>query len=161
MKKTFAWLSIHFEEALLAALLVCIACVELLQVVFRNLPFVDALTWAEEFCRFCWVATVFFSLPYTIANGSMLRVGILRDILPPRARSVLMRVCDGATLLACVLLSCGAVRALLRIFESGELSSAMLLPMWTLYAVLCAGLMLGAVRAAVRILRCGAEGSGA
>lgn len=153
MKRTFAWLGIHFEEALLAALLVCIACVELLQVIFRNLPFVDALTWAEEFCRFCWVATVFFSLPYTIANGSMLRVGILQDILPPRARKALSYLCDGATFLACVLLSCGAVRALLRIFESGELSSAMLLPMWILYALLCLGLMLGAVRAAARLFR--------
>ncbi|MBQ3496647.1 MAG: TRAP transporter small permease, partial [Oscillospiraceae bacterium] len=113
----------------------------------------------EELCRFCWVATVFFSLPYTIANGSMLRVGVLQDILPPRARRVLACLCDAATLLACVLLSCGAVRALRRVFESGELSSAILLPMWILYALLCAGLMLGAVRAAARFVR-GVKGGG-
>ena len=159
MKKVLAWLGAHFEEALLSVLLVCIACVEFLQVVFRNLSFVDALTWAEEFCRFCWVATVFFSLPYTIANGSMLRVGVLQDILPPRAKKALTYICDGATLAACVLLSCGAVRALWRVFESGELSSAMLLPMWTLYALLCVGLLLGAVRAAQRLF--GIKGGGA
>ena len=47
--KVLKWLDEHLEESLLVVLLVLIACVELVQVVFRNLSFVDALTWPEEF----------------------------------------------------------------------------------------------------------------
>ena len=53
--KILRWLDAHFEEVLLAILLIVIACVSFLQVVIRKVPFIPALTWAEEFCRFCWV----------------------------------------------------------------------------------------------------------
>ena len=55
--KILRWLDAHFEEVLLAILLIVIACVSLLQVVIGKVRFIPALTWAEEFCRFCWVTS--------------------------------------------------------------------------------------------------------
>ena len=41
-----------------------IAVVSLMQVIVRNIETLPALKWAEEFCRFCWIGSVFLSLPY-------------------------------------------------------------------------------------------------
>ena len=84
IRKLLTWLDGHFEETLLMAFLAAIAVVELMQVIIRKLPFVPALTWAEEFCRFMWIWSVFISLPYTIKTGTMLRVTALSDILSQR-----------------------------------------------------------------------------
>ena len=39
--KALKWLDDHFEEALLAVFLVLIACVMMLQVIVRKIPFID------------------------------------------------------------------------------------------------------------------------
>ena len=92
--KAVKWLDEHFEEFFLVVILTLIACVELVQVIYRNLPFVDALKWAEEFCRFCWIWSVFLSLPYTIRKGSMLRVNVLAEMLPRAARKTVNILID-------------------------------------------------------------------
>ena len=60
--KVVKWLDEHMEEFLLVILLVVIACVSLLQVIIRKIPWIPSLTWAEEFCRFCWIWSVCFFL---------------------------------------------------------------------------------------------------
>lgn len=80
--KAVKWLDEHFEECFMVVLLVLIAVVSLMQVIVRNIETLPALKWAEEFCRFCWIGSVFLSLPYTIRNVSMLRVCVLLDLLP-------------------------------------------------------------------------------
>lgn len=80
--KVVKWLDLHFEECLMVILLVLITVVSLMQVIVRNIETLPALKWAEEFCRFCWIGSVFLSLPYTIRSVSMLRVCVLLDLLP-------------------------------------------------------------------------------
>ena len=76
------WLDEHLEETLMIILLIIIACVTMIQVIVRKVPWLTSLTWAEEFCRFMWIWSVFISLPYTIRMENMLRVGVLVDLLP-------------------------------------------------------------------------------
>lgn len=144
--KVIKWLDQHFEEAILVFLLVVIACIELLQVVARNVPFVPSLTWAEELCRFAWIATVFLSLPFTIRKGSMLRVSVLIDALPWKLHNALNIMVDVITFAMMALLANNAVAVMFRIYASGETSPAMLWPMWIMYLVVVAGFALGAVR---------------
>ena len=155
--KILKWLDEHFEECLLVVLLVLIACVELLQVVFRNLPSVRSLTWAEEFCRFCWIGSVFLSLPYTIRKGSMLRVSVLAERLPPAARSCVAILAELVNAAVMALLFFYALRVVGGVCASGETSTAMGWAMWAVYAVLPVGFGLAALRgvqaAVVRILR--------
>ena len=150
--KVVKWLDEHFEEAMLVLLLVLICCVELAQVVCRNVPFLAALKWSDEFCRFCWIWTVFLSLPYTIRKGNMLRVNVLLDLFPTRLRSVLGLVVEGVVCGAMVLLGVHSVSVVRGIMTSGETSPAMLWPMWVVYSVLLLGFFLGALRSGQQIV---------
>lgn len=144
--KAIKWLDEHFEEAIMVLLLVLIACVELIQVIVRNLPFIPALTWAEEFCRFCWIWSVFVSLPYTIRRGSMLRVSVLLDLFPPKVRNIINILVDLITGGAMLLLGWHAVGVVRSIFLSGETSPAMLWPMWIIYSIMLLGFFLSVLR---------------
>ena len=144
--KIIRWLDEHFEEALLVLLLVMISCVELIQVIFRNLSFVTALTWAEEFCRFCWIWSVFISLPYTIRKGSMLRVSVLMDIFPKSVRNGINIAVDMVTSAAMILLGVNSITVVRNVMASGETSPAMLWPMWIVFSVMLPGFFLGFAR---------------
>lgn len=144
--KIIRWLDQYFEEALLVLLLVLISCVELMQVICRELPFFSALSWTEEFCRFCWIWSVFLSLPYTIRNRNMLRVGILLDVVPNKIRNIWNIVVDLITSAAMLLLGWHSITVVKNIFNSNETSPAMLWPMWIVYTVLLLGFFLAFLR---------------
>ena len=92
--KVVKWLDDHLEETFLVILLILISCVSLLQVIIRKIPFIPALTWAEELCRFLWIWSVFISLPYTLRKNNMLRVGVLMDLLPNVLHKIVNIVVD-------------------------------------------------------------------
>lgn len=144
--KVLKWIDGHFEESLLILLLATMACVELVQVIARNVPFMPTLTWAEEFCRFTWIATVFLSLPYTIRTMTMLRVTALLEVLPWKVQNIINIVVDIITVFVLVVLSFYSIEVTGRIVASGETSPAMLLPMWIMYAIVVSGFVLGALR---------------
>ena len=145
--KVIKWLDEYFEEALLVVLLILISCVELAQVIARNVPWIPALTWAEEFCRFCWVWTVFLSLPYTIKRAGMLRVDALLNALGERTRRIVDVAVDIITALAMGLLGGYSVGVVRNIAASAETSPAMQLPMWIVYSVVLIGFLGAALRA--------------
>ena len=136
----------HFEESLLIVLLVLISCVELLQVVIRNIPWIPALQWAEEFCRFCWIWSVFLSLPYTIRNGSMLRVSVLLDMFPQKAKKIINIAVDLITAGCMGMLGAYSVGVVKKIIDSAETSPAMRWPMWAIYSIMLFGFFGAALR---------------
>lgn len=144
--KLLKWLNDHLEETVLAILLVVITCVSFLQVVIRKIPWIPALTWAEEFCRFCWIWSVFLSLPYTIRKGNMLRVTVLMDLLPRTLRQILNILVDLVTAACMGLLAYHSVTVVRDIYASAEASPAMLWPMWVVYSIMMAGLILATLR---------------
>lgn len=144
--KVLKWLDDHFEETILVALLVLISCVELMQVVCRNVSFIPSLTWAEEMCRFLWIATVFVSIPYTVRTGTMLRVTALVDVLPWKVHNIVNVIVDVVTAIVFGVLGYYAIFTMLAVLESGEISTAMLFPMWILYLLVVIGFITGALR---------------
>ena len=145
--KAIRFLDEHLEEILLCILLAAISCVELIQVIFRNVPSVNSLTWAEEFCRFCWIWSVFISLPYTIRKSSMLRVNVLMDLLPSVVRNSVNILVDLINAGVMALLGYHSISVISSIMISAEASPAMLWPMWMVYSVMVFGFFFGAVRA--------------
>lgn len=145
--KVLKWLDEHFEEAILVVLLVMISCIELIQVIFRNLSFVDALTWPEEFCRFCWIWSVFLSLPFTIRKGSMLRVNVIVDLLPQAVRKIVNIAIDLVNMAVMGVLFKYSIEVVNKIRISAEASPAMTWPMWIIYSIMLVGFGLGAFRA--------------
>lgn len=150
--KVVKWLDAHLEEFLLVILLVVIACVSLLQVIIRKVPWVPSLTWAEEFCRFCWIWSVFLSLPYTIRMGNMLRVGVLLDAMPNLIRKTINILVDIVTTSCMALLAYHSVAVVSGIRASGEASPAMLWPMWIVYSVMLIGFVLAVLRGIQQIV---------
>lgn len=145
--KTKNWLDEHFEELLLTICLLLILAVSFVQVIIRKIPGLNALTWAEEFCRFMWIFSVFLSLPYCIRRGSMLRVEVLRNALGDKGQRVFdfaANILILVSMLGLAVISFGVVKSR---FESAELSPAMLTPMWIIYSVMLLGYALGAFRA--------------
>lgn len=144
--KAIKWLDEHFEESLLVFLLVLISCVELIQVIIRNIPWIPALTWAEEFCRFCWIWSVFLSLPYTIRKASMLRVNVLMDVMPQKVKNVINIIVDLVVAATMCLLGVNSITVIKRILKSSETSPAMKWPMWIIYSIMLVGFFLATLR---------------
>ena len=150
--KVLKWLDEHFEETLLVVLLILISCVQLVQVIFRNIPFISSLKWSEEFCRFCWIWTVFLSLPYTIRKGNMLQVSVLVDLFPRTLRGVFRILVEVVVTAAMALMGYHSIAVVRGIVASGETSPSMLWPMWVVYSVLLIGFFLGVVRGVQQIV---------
>ena len=143
------WLDEHFEETFLVICLVLIACISMIQVIVRKVPFLSSLQWAEEFDRFMWIWSVFISLPYTIRMGNMLRVNVLRDLMPHYVRKTISLIVDVIVMLSMALLcyhSYGVIFGAKGIMSSGELSPAMRWPMWIVYIFMLIGFGLGTLR---------------
>ena len=149
--KLIRWLDKHFEEYLLIFCLIAITAVMFIQVIIRKLPWIPALKWAEEFCRFAWVCSVFLSLPYTIKHASMLRVTALSDIMPANARRVLDIIVDITIIAAMGMLLYYAVPLVGDRYLSGETSPAMQWPMWVMYCFMILGFGLGVFRGIQRL----------
>lgn len=150
--KLVKWLDDHLEETILAVLLIVITCVSFLQVVIRKVPWIPALTWAEEFCRFCWIWSVFLSLPYTIRRGSMLRVTALLDIMPHALRQIMNLIVDVLITVSMALLAVHSVTVVNDIKTSAEASPAMLWPMWLVYSVMLIGFALAVFRGVQQLI---------
>ena len=152
MKKAIKWLDEHFEETLLVILLVIIACISLIQVIIRKVPFIPALKWAEEFCRFMWIWSVFLSLPYTIRKGNMLRVSILLDLFPTKVRNAINIFVDVVVAAVMAFLGYHSIGVIKGIQAANELSPAMAWPMWVVYIVVFIGFLLGFLRGVEMII---------
>lgn len=144
--KVIKWLDDHFEEFLMILCLVGITVVMFMQVIIRKIPWIHALTWAEEFCRFAWIWSVFLSLPYTIKRGSMLRVTVLLDAMPPKMRKCFDIGVDVVVIASMALLLYHSIPLVMDRYVSAETSPAMLWPMWAMYAFMILGFGLGVVR---------------
>lgn len=145
--KVIKWLDAHFEEFFLVVLLALISIFELAQVIVRNIPWIPALTWAEELCRFLWIASVFISLPFTIRKSSMLRVNVLMDLLPQTAKKIVNMLVDLIDAGAMGLLAYYAVDLLKKRMKRPELSPALQFPIWIMYLMMLVCFILGALRA--------------
>lgn len=144
--KFISWFDEHFEETLLVVLLVIIASVSLIQVIIRNIPFIPTLKWAEEFCRFAWIWSVFLSLPYTIKKGNMLRVAILLDLFPGKVKNIINIFVDLVVTGTMGFLCWYSIPVINKIRTSVELSPAMAWPMWIIYCIIFVGFFLGTLR---------------
>jgi TRAP-type C4-dicarboxylate transport system permease small subunit len=137
--KFLKWLNEHLEETILVVLLVVINFVMLAQIIARYI-FNDSMSWPEEFCRYCYVWTVFLSISYTIAKGSMLRVSVVMDLFPAKIQSTIRVLCDLIMLALFWVFFRHAVSVVGHIKNvTHEISSAMRIPMWIVYMSVLAG----------------------
>ena len=139
------WLDEHLEETFLVIFLVLISCVMLLQVFMRKVVN-SSLSWPEEFCRYCYVWTVFFSLGYTVRQGNMLRVGIVMDLLPRIPRKLLFILVNILCLVVFSVFFLNSFDVIQTLKGIGQTSTAMRLPMYIVYFCTVIGFGFAALR---------------
>jgi TRAP-type C4-dicarboxylate transport system permease small subunit len=146
--KVIRWLDRYFEETVLVVLLIVISFVMMAQIIARYV-FSDSMSWPEEFCRYCYVWTVFLSLSYTIKKGNMLRVGVVMDFFPAKLQSTVKILCDLIILALMWVLLRHSITVVGRIKNvTHEISSAMRIPMWSIYLSTILGFGLSLLRTA-------------
>ena len=146
-KRTLHLVDEHFEEYMLAALLILISCIMLLQIVMRYF-FSAALSWPEEISRYCFVYSAFLTVGYCTQRGTLLRVDLVASFLPKamqRGLDLLMRtVC----LLFYAALFYSSILLTQRIHASGQMTPATRIPFSIVYFAAVIGFFCGTIRGA-------------
>lgn len=144
------WLDRNLEEVVLGSLLIAISVIMMLQIVCR-FAFGFSLAWPEEAGRFCFIFTTFFSIGFCIKHESDLRVDVLIQMLPEKARFLLQTVLDCIAIAVYGYLLYGAVGVFRAVVKSKQISSALSIPMACIYLISAIGVAMGVIRA-VQIL---------
>jgi len=139
------WIEEHLEESVLITLLVAITGVMMLQVIMRKVVN-SSLSWPEEFCRYCYVWTTFFTLSYTMRQGNMLRVGVVVDLFPKALRKLVYIFGNLTCLVFFAVFFYKSIDVVKGISLSGQKSTAMGLPMYLVYLSTILGFGFGAIR---------------
>lgn len=138
------WVNERFEETIMVILLAAISCVMMVQIIARS--FFTSMPWPEEFCRYCYIWTVFLSLGYTIRKRNMLKVGIVMDLLPVKLRKSIEIVVNFLMLAIFAILFRYAIVYTGKVKVSGQISPAMHIPMWIMYMATVFGFGLAVIR---------------
>ena len=149
--KFLRWFNERFEEDLLVLLVMGISCIMFLQIVMRyvfNMP----LTWPEELSRYLWIWTVFLSMSYSIKVGNVLRVDVVTEFLPPKAKRGLEITLQTLSLGIYALFAYYSVIVLKSLIVSQRVSPALRIPMYLVYFVVCIGFFMSVLRT-VQLLR--------
>ena len=144
------WLDEHLEEAIMVIMLALISCVMMAQIIARNV--FNSMTWPEEFSRYCYIWTVFLSLGYTIKKGNMLKVGLVMDLLPTKIRRAIEILVNLIIIAICVVFFRHAITYTGKIYNMGQISPAMHLPMWIMYLATVTGFGLASIRTVQQIV---------
>lgn len=124
----------------------------LLQIVMRYV-FQHSLSWPEEFSRYCFVYITFLTFGYCIQHDSMLRLDIIKEVLPKKAWDVLQVIViliSAAFFLIMLLYSFDLLQSMR---ETGRVSAALGIPYFYIYLSTTVGFALALFRTAQRIWR--------
>lgn len=145
VKNIIKWIDDHLEESIIIILLAAMTVVMFAQVVARYL-FNNAFGWAEEFCRYCFVYSGFFSIGYCIKKQKMLKVDILMELFPKAVSTVLDLLGRVVTLLYFAYMAYWSVPVLQTYINNGMEAASFSMPMYWVYGVTLVGCILGVIR---------------
>ena len=142
----------NFEGYCCAVMLAVMSVVVFLQVIFRFV-IKASLPWSEELSRYLLGYITYFGCAYGIKTGAHLGVEAFVLILPKtvqKASNVLVQI---GGLVVCVLILKFGADIVFSQMQSGQLSPAMRLPMWTIYSAIPIGMAFCVIRYAVEIVK--------
>lgn len=143
--KVVKWFDEKFEETMLIVLLMILTLVMMAQIIMRYI-FRSSLPWGEEVCLNCYILSTFMTIGYCVRKKSALRVEVLVGFLPKQINAFLEIFIELVSAAAYSYFFYGAVQVTQRMYASGQLSTALRMPMWYLYVGVTLGFFMGAVR---------------
>ena len=140
----------NFEGYCCAVMLAVMSVVVFLQVIFRFV-IKASLPWSEELSRYLLVYITYFGCAYGIKTGAHLGVEAFVLILPKTVQKAINVLVQIGGLVVCVLILKFGADIVFSQMQSGQLSPAMRLPMWTIYSAIPIGMAFCVIRYAVEI----------
>lgn len=133
----------NFEIYLAASMMFLMTALLFIQVVTRYL-FGYAVVWTEELSIIMFVWVVYLGISSSTKEGGHLRIDILPNALPPKAKKALLLVTDLVVVVFCI----AVIPFLIKIMNSqGSATSVMLkIPTKIAYASIPIGMALTAIR---------------
>ena len=142
----------NFEGYCCAVMLAVMSVVVFMQVVFRFL-IKSSLPWSEELSRYLLVYITYFGCAYGIKTGAHLGVEAFVLILPKTLQKLLNIVAQLGGLAVCLLIMKFGADIVMAQMQSGQLSPAMRLPMWTIYSAIPLGMAFCVIRYAIETVK--------
>jgi TRAP-type C4-dicarboxylate transport system permease small subunit len=135
----------HLEESVLIFLLIAMTLLTGGQVVMRRL--MDApMTWSEEFCRYCYMWTGFFSIAYCIRKGCSLRINSFVQMLSWRQQKALDLLTHLLALVVYGIFFKMSLTIISKTIVTGQASPAMEIPFYIIYMGPMIGFALSVLR---------------
>ena len=150
--KVLKWIDRNIEELLLGIFLGMMVLISGAQVVARYV-FNNSLTWSEECCRYIYVWMGFVTVGYSIKHQSIIKIDILVQLFSQKIQKALGVITILISLVIIAILfraSLGVVRTAV---ESGQLTTAMQLPIWLVYISAPVGYLLIELRMIEQLIR--------
>lgn len=145
VKQVLKFLDKHLEEYLIAILLIALTLIMLLQIVMRYV-FNNSLSWPEELSRYCFVYITFLTLGYCVRNDSMLRLDILKELLPSKIWTVLQVIVRIVSLIFFLCMFVNSLDLLASMQKTSRVSAALGIPYTFIYLSTVLGFGLAVIR---------------
>lgn len=145
VKQVLKFLDKHLEEYLIAILLIALTLIMLLQIVMRYV-FNNSLSWPEELSRYCFVYITFFTWGYCVRNDSMLRLDILKELLPSKIWTVLQAIVRIVSLIFFLCMFVNSLDLLASMQKTSRVSAALGIPYTFIYLSTVLGFGLAVIR---------------
>ncbi|MGN0909623.1 MAG: TRAP transporter small permease [Succinivibrio sp.] len=139
----------EFEMIAAGALLLFMSVIAFVQVITRYC-FFYSLVWSEEITRYCMIWMTFIGAAYAVSKQEHINIDLLSDFFKRHGIRIglILNVLMLVFLIACV---CYGTGLTVSTFEANQLTPAIGFPMFIVYALVVAALVLAAFHAFVRI----------
>jgi TRAP-type C4-dicarboxylate transport system permease small subunit len=135
----------NLDEYLLMTMLATSTTLIFFQVVMRYI-FRDSLTWSEELVRYMYVWQTWIAASYAVKKGRHLRITSLVDLAKGRSREYIELMVLTLWLCFSIFLCYKSFSLCQILFDRGQTSPAMSIPMWFAYSAIPVGTLLMAYR---------------
>ncbi len=144
---------IRNAELIIAGILFSTALVVLtLNVIFRRIPALPALDWAEEYMRYCAIWITFLGMALCAEDDSHVGVDIVYQLSPTKARKILKILCMIAACVFCACFSVACSNYVMMALKNMQRSAVMQVPLWIVYLSLPIGAVLSTLQYALRLV---------
>lgn len=135
----------RIEEFIIASSVIMMSII-LIGNVYKRSIMNDSWTFADETGRFLVIIVTFIGASYAARQGRHIRMSAIYDLLPKKARKVLMILISALTSVVLLIIAYYALQYTMFIFNNGRVSNALRLPMYYIYIFVPIGLALTSVQ---------------
>ena len=121
-----------------------------LNVIFRRVPALPALDWAEEFMRYCSIWITFLGMAVCAEDDLHVGVDIVYQLSKTRTRKILKIICMALACVFCAFFTYACMKYVLMAYRNMQKSPVMLVPLWTIYTVLPIGAAISTIQYALK-----------